>query len=62
MNVSIYLDVYPWTRKAEDIFVTTAPRKHGELNKRYRVDVEIPDPAEPDEIIKGIAIEESFRD
>lgn len=53
MKVSIYFDIYTWSTP-ENIHPTTKPSE-SKLNgaTRYRVDVDIPDPAKPDEIISG---------
>lgn len=57
MKLSFYFDIYPWTKPNETIYASTSyEHKHSNV-KRYRIDVEIPDPAEPDEIIKTNAIE-----
>lgn len=57
MKVSIYFDVYPWTSSTEEIFPFTKAQsvKLDDSVTRYRVDVEIPDPARPDAVIQAEA-------
>jgi len=56
MKFYIYFDVYPWTRKPEDIYPTIIPGPKQKGAKRYRVDVGIEDPNEPDEITQSIGM------
>lgn len=60
MQLSIYLDVQGYETKPEDFFPFTTPRSLSAIPGvvRYRIDVEIPDPAKPDKIIKAKAVEE----
>lgn len=49
MKVRIYLDVPLWATKPDDMWANT--RVYNPVNsgsKRYAIDVEIPDPAQPD--------------
>lgn len=57
MKVSIYFDVYPWTSSPEEIFPFTKAQsvKLDDSVTRYRVDVEIPDPGQPDAVIHAEA-------
>ena len=57
MKLSIYFDVEPWMTEPECIFPTMTPQTKSAAATRYRVDVEIPDPAKPDTIISGEAVE-----
>jgi len=57
MKISIYFDVYPWTRSIGDVFPTMLPGTKPDNAKRYCVDVVIPDPAEPDLVTEGEAKE-----
>ena len=59
MKLSIYLDTYQWSRELKDFSVSLIPYKKSDIQaKRYRIDVEIPDPAEPDAVINAITKEE----
>ena len=53
MKVIVYFDVFPWT-KATDIFPTIKPCDKLPGATRYKIVVEIPDPAKPDHEIKAI--------
>lgn len=55
MRISIYFDVYSFTRKPEEIYPTTTPGEKPSSAIRYRVDTEIPDPAAPDKFIQAEA-------
>ena len=49
MKVRIYLDVFPWSRDAISMWVNLTPNNPPSSgSKRYAIDVEIPDPAQPD--------------
>ncbi|KKN46571.1 hypothetical protein LCGC14_0671670 [marine sediment metagenome] len=56
MKIPIYIDVPQYASRPSDLYISVNPileplRKAGW--KRYRVDVEIPDLREPDEVIEG---------
>ncbi len=52
MKIPIYIDVPQYASRPSDLYISVNPiRKAGW--KRYRVDVEIPDLKEPDEVIEG---------
>jgi len=57
MKIVFYFDVQPYT-KPENIFVSISPYEKMPGAKRYKVELEIPDPAMPDETIQAEAIEE----
>lgn len=57
MQLSFYFDIYPWTKAGDVIYASTIKEAKSTQSKRYRVDVEIPDPAQPDEIISAQPIE-----
>ena len=58
MKVRIYLDVYLWSTDADSMWVTTKPNSLPSAGtKRYAIDVEIPDPAQPHEILSAEAVE-----
>lgn len=54
MKVAIYFDVFTWTTKESDIFPTLNPVGKLPGATRYKVVVEIPDPANPDFEIEAI--------
>lgn len=57
MKIEFYFDVYPWT-KPESIYpMVQNPSEKPRGAKRYKIEVEISDPAQPDEIITSQAIE-----
>lgn len=58
MKLSVYFDVFPWTTQ-ENIYFQNIPADKPMNGTRYRVDVEIPDPKNPDVIIEGEANEAS---
>ena len=59
MKVSIYFDVSPWHQSCKDLAPTCNPSCISSLagTKRYRIDTEIPDPASPDVVLTGEAVE-----
>lgn len=57
MKLSIYFDVYSWTTQ-DNIWFQSIPADKPSNCKRYRVDVEIPDPKQPDVIMEAEAQEE----
>jgi len=61
MKLSFYFDVYPWTKETDIVYARTGvdSEKHSGA-KRYRVDVEVEDPCQPDEIIQGTVKEVIF--
>lgn len=56
MKLSFYFDVFSFTTP-DAIYPTLRPSERSPGSKRYRVDVEIPDPGAPDVIIEGKAID-----
>ena len=56
MKVKIYFDVFSWTTDSTSVFPTTTPGHKADGATRYRVDVEIPDPAKPDKVVMGKAV------
>lgn len=56
MKVRIYLDVFPWSNKPENMWANTVPTEKPDGAKRYAVDVEIPDPAGPDAVVEAEAV------
>ncbi len=59
MRVSIYFDVAPWMTSPQQIFPACSQpmMKKPDDVTRYRIDVDIPDPALVDKIIKTEAVE-----
>lgn len=57
MKLSFYFDIYPWTKPGTHIYASTSYNPKDSNAKRYRVDFEVPDPAQPDEIINVQPIE-----
>ena len=57
MKLSIYFDVEPWMKPENIISFTVPYSEKSSSAKRYRVDVEIPDPVQPDVVIPGEAVE-----
>ena len=51
MKFSFYFDVYPWTKETDVIYLSTHMNTKSEHAIRYRFDVQVKDPAEPDIII-----------
>lgn len=58
MKLSFYFDVYPWTKEYEVIYASTSIGNKLSDATRYRIDVEIKDPADPNEVINTQAITE----
>lgn len=56
MILNIYFDVYPWTTQ-ENIYFQNIPADKPSNAKRYRVDIEIADPKDPDEVFEAEAKE-----
>lgn len=52
MKISFYFDVYPGMQP-QNAIVSTSPGDKVASWKRYRVDVEIPDPNSPDVVVEG---------
>ena len=57
MKLSFYFDVNSWMKKGDDVWAVTNPAAKLPNSTRYRIDVTIPDPAEPDKVIEGKAVE-----
>lgn len=57
MKLSFYIDIYPWTKLNDAIYASTLVERKQASATRYRVDIEIPDPAKPDKIISAQPIE-----
>jgi hypothetical protein len=59
MKLSIYFDVESWMSRPEHFHPFTKPSTNkSKTAKRYRIDVEIEDPKQPDVIVESEAIEE----
>jgi len=54
MKVTFYFDVFSWS-KPGNVFASVDPSPKAEGCRRYRVDVEVPDPGDPDVVIEGKA-------
>ena len=52
MKIKVYADVHPWTTP-ENLFVTCLPSAKPDGAIRYEIDIEIPDPKQPDVILEG---------
>lgn len=57
MKLSFYFDVYPWTKSSDVIYTSTLVERKQASATRYRIDIEIDDPAQPDKIVKAKPIE-----
>lgn len=53
MKLSLYFDIYPWTKSTDVIYTSSIKDAKSHGAKRYRVDIEIDDPAQPDKIISA---------
>lgn len=59
MKLSIYFDVESWMSKPEHFYLFTDSSNHKSKTAiRYRVDVEIEDPKQPDIVVEASAVEE----
>jgi len=57
MKISLYFDIYPWTTSENvAVFSRSYVPERNKLAKRYQVNVEVPDPAEPDEVLEAKAM------
>ena len=57
MKLSFYFDIYPWSKPTDNFYASTMKDTKPNSAKRYRVDVEVDDPAQPDEIVNAQPIE-----
>jgi len=58
MKVDLYMDIYPYMKNPSmQILASNFPGSKHSGCKRYLIQVEIPDPAEPDRIIEAEAKE-----
>ena len=58
MKLSFYFDLWPGTKASDTIYASTRADVKPIHTTRYRIDVEIKDPADPDEVINTKAITE----
>jgi len=58
MKLEFYFDVYPWTNQSNLGVFTVLCWSKGSDCKRYKVEVEVPDPNPVDMILKADAVEE----
>lgn len=51
MTFTYYIDVYPWNTPASQPYIVSPPSSEKPRGAtRYRIDVTVPDPAQPDAV------------
>lgn len=53
MQLSFYFDIYPWTKQSDAIYASTLVERKQASATRYRIDITVDDPAQPDKIISA---------
>ncbi|HKW51028.1 MAG TPA: hypothetical protein VJQ53_04775 [Candidatus Eisenbacteria bacterium] len=53
MKIRLYLDVWPHTKPTDYLLAYSHPGSKPSTCKRYALDIEVPDPREPDALIQS---------
>jgi len=58
MDVTLYFDIYPWTKPGDAISASSQPGGKTASATRYKIATTVPDPEKPDVVLTDAVAEE----